>query len=287
MDPHSFFNYTKEYDEKELKNPDNFYYVYKNGKCNFYFVKNNKQIAVKYIPKETLILIKERVIEEKKKEDDEEDEKEEKKENEIKTSNHFKSDAKENKNNDTLLEEINHQESINSILKFTLEKQKEEITNLKNELKNIKEMIGIKSNVEEEQNKKSDNKPKKKENEKSTTTSNNKKRKRDHQGFLEREFEKRRKIEEKEKERKERKERWHRFFTTFNKNLNEEESGDNKPKPQSNNTFSEYMDLLNKHKISSKSDWKEWLKKNHPDKKGDNDLCAKINECARAMGWIK
>ena len=47
----------------------------------------------------------------------------------------------------------------------------------------------------------------------------------------------------------------------------------------------EFRQVLTDHNITTKKDWKEWLRKNHPDKNSDTDidLCRKILEAGNAV----
>lgn len=43
--------------------------------------------------------------------------------------------------------------------------------------------------------------------------------------------------------------------------------------------------LLQQLNINNKEEWKKWLSVNHPDKGGDNDLCAKVISMGKMKGW--
>lgn len=45
------------------------------------------------------------------------------------------------------------------------------------------------------------------------------------------------------------------------------------------------QELLKRLEIFDKKTWKSWLMKNHPDKGGDGDLCGKVIDSGREMGW--
>jgi hypothetical protein len=57
---------------------------------------------------------------------------------------------------------------------------------------------------------------------------------------------------------------------------------ENRPKPSyGNNSYS----ILQELNISTKKEWKDWLVKNHPDRGGENELCAKVIAAGRSKGW--
>lgn len=90
------------------------------------------------------------------------------------------------------------------------------------------------------------------------------------------EFVKRRKAEIKQEQDAE----FYEFMKQFEKDFKAEIP----PKTENPPKTSE-VDLLKKYDIKSKTEWKQWLLKNHPDKGGDSELCSQIISAGRKIGY--
>lgn len=117
---------------------------------------------------------------------------------------------------------------------------------------------------------------------------------RDLQGFDTEAFEKAAKAEQskvdeaKQRQKEERKRFFEKIYKDFEetKKYQEKKPQSNPPpakKPKTTETSQEFLKTL---AIHTKSEWKKWLLKNHPDKGGkDEELCKKVISAGRDLGW--
>lgn len=71
----------------------------------------------------------------------------------------------------------------------------------------------------------------------------------------------------------------------FKPNANKFNTNNSNDAQQCKSSYNYQAGILEKYNISDKKAWKDWLRDNHVDKGGDNDICAHVIAAGKSKGW--